>query len=69
MKGLLKVIILLSVFIVAPSCSNTKKIKRAKKRIIMEDTPRYGKNKLYFSSKYQRALKTRAKKNARKNRR
>lgn len=69
MKGLLKVIILLSVFLVAPSCSSTKKIKRAKKHIIMIDTPRYGKNKLYFSPKYQRQLKTRAKQNARRNRR
>ena len=69
MKGLLKVTILLLIFLVGPSCSSTKNIKRAKRRIIMVDTPRYGKNKLYFSSKYQRDLKTRAKKNARKNRR
>jgi len=69
MKGLLKVIILLSIFFAAPSCSNTRKIKRAKRRVIMIDAPRYGKNKLYFSSKYQHQLKSRARKNARKNRR
>lgn len=69
MKGLLKIIIFLSVFLAAPSCSSSKKARRAKKRVIMIDTPRYGKNKLFFSPKYQRQLKTRAKQNARKNKR
>ncbi|UCG27032.1 MAG: hypothetical protein JSV24_08645 [Bacteroidales bacterium] len=69
MKGLLKAIILLSVFLVAPACSSSTKAKKAKKRIIMIDTPRYGKNSMFFSAKYQRQLKSRAKKNARRNRR
>jgi hypothetical protein len=69
MKGLLKVILILSVFLVAPSCGSSKKTKKAKKRIIMVDTPRYGKNKLYFSKKYQSQLKSRAKKNQRQNKR
>jgi len=69
MKVILKVIILLSIFLIAPSCSGSKKTKKAKKRIIMVDTPRYGKNKLYFSKKYQSQLKSRAKKNQRKNKR
>lgn len=69
MKGLLKVIILLLIFLVAPSCSSAKKIKRAKRHTIMVDTPRNGRNKLYFSPKYQQQLKARAKKNARRNKR
>ncbi len=67
MKGILKFLILFSIFLIAPSCHSTKKIKRAKSPTITVSTPHSVKNKLFFSPKYQQKLKTKVKRNARKN--
>ena len=57
---------LLILFILAGSCAVSKKSNKKRKKKVLIETTHLGKNKKFFSKKYQKSLNSRAKKNRRK---
>ncbi len=69
MKYLVKISLAILIFVFLGSCSSSKQSygsgKPKKKKEIVFETTRLGKNKLFFSKKYQRTLQKRMKKKKR----
>jgi len=69
MKILRKILISVLIILVGSACATTKNPRKKKKTVIHVETTHLGKNKYFFSKKYQKSLSKRATKNRRTNKR
>jgi hypothetical protein len=69
MKNLVKILIPVLILLVTSACATTRNPQKRKKTVIHVETTHLGKNKYFFSKKYQKSLSKRASKNRRRNKR